>query len=297
MGKKSLGRSMATIYNDHSIPEPEVTSHGDSKVQIRSIPVSEIDPNPYQPRRFFQQSEIEELAATITTHGLISPISVRRHDGRYQIIAGERRFKAVQQLGWEVVDARLFDMLSDKSMMEWAIIENIQRVDLNSIEEATSFQTLIQHHGYTHEELASRLGKSRSAISNSLRLLRLPPQIIQWVEEGKLSAGHARSLLSPEITDPESIARKIIEEGLNVRQVEEHTKPSAKKNKPAESAVMDPNLQQLLDEFRYALGSKVQWTDKGKGKGILQIEILDSQDLQRVREIIFLGASSNTGIS
>lgn len=284
MGKKSLGRGMSAIFKDHSIPDV-VEGVALNEMTIQSISLDEIDPNPYQPRRVFSDDEIQELSETIKEHGLIQPITVRRHQGRFQIISGERRVRASRHAGLTQIDARVFNQLSNKSMMEWAIIENVQRVDLNPIEISQSYELLISNHGYTHDDLAKRLGKSRSAITNSLRLLRLPESVQMMVEKGELSASHARSLLSPDITDIETAAQKIMKNGMSVRATEKltHKKSSAIKN---ERSPLNPNIVAVIQELEYALGTKVSFQSKSKQRGMLQIEFENFDDLERIRKTI-----------
>jgi len=294
MGKQSLGRGLSAIFQDHALPQAEELSSEGSR--INKIRIEDIDPNPFQPRRQFSEDEILELAETIREHGLIQPITVRKHSGRYQIVSGERRTRAAKVAGLTEIEARVHDKLSDKSMMEWAIIENIQRVDLNPMEVALSYQQLLDNHGYTHEDLAKRLGKSRSAITNAVRLLKLPESVQQWVAEGKLSAGAARTLISPDISDPEKAAREIIEGGLNVRQAESHTKAKeGGKAKPSkEPPVLDPHYQQIVKDLQYALGTKVRLQGKGKDltKGSILIDYENIQDLARIRDFM---AQQNAG--
>jgi len=281
MGKKSLGRGLSAIFDDKGIKEEE-NLPGAEELKIQEISVQDIDPNPFQPRKHFKEEDIQELAETILEHGVIQPIVLRKFQNRFQVIAGERRLRACQYLGKETIEAKVFQRLSDKQMAEWAIIENIQRVELTAIEEANSYLQLVNQHGYTHDELAKRLGKSRSAITNLIRLTKLPLTVQSWIEEGKLSAGHARSLLSPEIEDPEARAREIIENKLNVRQAEQKNKqPKPGKSEPEK----DPNLVQLERDLQYSLGTKVLISEK-KGKGKIQIDFNSMDDLNRLQNLI-----------
>jgi len=291
MGKKSLGRGLDAIFHDHALPSDSLDGTPIESARILKIPLDEIDPNPFQPRKTFDDAEIQELADTIREHGLIQPITVRKHSGRYQIVSGERRTRASRVAGLTEIDARVYEMLSDKTMMEWAIIENVQRVDLNPVEISRSFQQLIENHGYTHEDLAARLGKSRSAITNSLRLLKLPDTVLGWIEDGSLSASAARTLLSPEISDPEKTARQIIDGGLNVRQAEKIPKaPSTKQKSTNNTSILDsdPHFSQIRQDIQYALGTRVrlqsQSKDASKGQIIIDYESLD--DLARIRDFM-----------
>lgn len=241
MGKKSfaLGRSLSDILKDHSAPAASDIQQSnsqsvennaqngaansaavDNSEKIVEINVDLIDPNPFQPRKVFSDDELVELAESIEQHGLIQPIAVRKVGDRYQLISGERRTRASKLAGLPTIKAQVYENLDDKAMAEWALIENIQRVDLNPVEVAKSYQQLIDNHGYTHEDLSKIVSKSRSAITNALRLLKLPAQVLLWIEEGKISGGAARALCSDKIENPEALAKRAIEESLNVRQIE-----------------------------------------------------------------------------
>lgn len=286
MGKKSqaLARGLSQIMQDHRMEKDE----NGQQLQVSKIPLNLIDPNPFQPRRVFNEEEITELAETIKKHGLIQPITVRKYNGRYQIVSGERRTRAAKVAGLTEINAYVHELLSDKNMSEWALIENIQRVDLNPIELAESYQSLLEIYGYTHEDLSETLGKSRSAITNVLRLLKLPEQVKIWVEEGKLSNSAARSLLSPEITDPESVARDIIEKGMNVRDIENITKKvkaEKQKDKTPEIDADMADFQRRLQEF---FGTKTSITPSAKNKeeGVITIHYYSMEDLNHLQELM-----------
>ncbi|MDR2579947.1 MAG: ParB/RepB/Spo0J family partition protein [Fibromonadaceae bacterium] len=289
MGKKAmnLGKGLRDIMMSKSAEGTEET-----KDHASSISLNIIDPNPYQPRKFFNDESLQELTESIKMHGVLEPVLLRKKAGRYQIISGERRVRAARLAGLREIEARVFDLLSDKTMAEWAIIENIQREDLNSIELANSYQKLLDSHGYTHDDLAERLGKSRAAVTNSLRLLKLPAQVQKWIQEGKLSAGAARSLLSPNISNPEKLAKKIIEEGFSVREVElmvqEPTKKPGKKQEP--SSKHNPDMQHFLNTLQNALGTRVSCkvSKKSPQKGTLLIDYSSFDDLTRIQNALNL---------
>ena len=294
MGKKSnaLGRGLGTIIQDHSANIENVISQGENGqgLSIMKIPLDLIDPNPFQPRHNFNEEEIGELAQTIKEHGLIQPITVRKFNGRYQIVSGERRTRAARVAGLSTIDAYVHELLSDKNMGEWALIENIQRVDLNIVEIAQSYQQLIEKHGYTHEDLAKSIGKSRSVVTNTLRLLKLPESVQNWIQEGKLSSSAARSLLSPEITNPEQTARNIIEKGLNVRNVEQIAKDAKKeKTNPTEKKPeMSADVAAFIKKLEELFGTKVQIhspkQDYSQGK--IVIDYYSFEDLNRLSNIM-----------
>ena len=317
MGKKSfaLGRGLSDILKDHdanknfSATAPQGETSNNQKVV--EIELDLIDANPFQPRKFFSDDELSELAETIKTHGLLTPINVRSVNGRYQIISGERRTRASRLAGLKTIKAQVFSDVGDKAMAEWALIENIQRVDLNPIETAQSYQQLIDNHDYTHEDLAKAVGKSRSAITNALRLLKLPDQVQYWIQEGKLSSGAARALCSDKIADPEALALRIIEEGLNVRQIEaisrgeDINKPKEENQesgenvdtqpageKPETPAKPKPELSADMKQFESRLetffGTKVQLnpSSAGKPEGTIVIKYYSMDDLNRIQEIM-----------
>ena len=311
MGKKSfaLGRGLAAIMKDHdinfkgeqanTINNPAETAEKFEKIVEISIDL--IDPNPFQPRKAFDDEGLSELADSIKQQGLIQPIALRKVGDRYQIISGERRTRATKIAGLSTIKAQVFEDLDDKAMAEWALIENIQRVDLNPVEIARSYQQLIDKHGYKHEDLAKIVSKSRSAINNSLRLLKLPEQVLLWIEEGKLNSGAARALCSDKIGDPESLAERIIEEGLNVRQIEaiirgdddkDEDEPEEKPETPETPAKPKPELSADMKQFESKLetffGTKVQLnpSSSGKPEGTIVIKYYSMDDLTRIQEIM-----------
>jgi ParB family chromosome partitioning protein len=292
MGKKSmsLGRGMDEILRDHSVNIENITT--EKLNDATKIPLYLVEANPFQPRKFFDEESLQELAANIKLHGILEPILLRKKADRYQIVSGERRVRAARIAGLSEIEARVFDLLSDKTMTEWAIIENIQREDLNPIEAADSYQQLLNSHGYTHEDLAERLSKSRTAITNSLRLLKLPEQVKKWIGEGKLSAGAARSLLSPNINDPVQVAKDIIEKGLSVREAEILAQ-EPKKKKTKVSVVntvnaINPDMRNFLSILQNTFGTKVEFKTLSKNfqKGVLIIHYSSHDDLTRIQQAI-----------
>lgn len=287
----ALGLGLNKIMQNHNSDfneEIQKDENGKS-VQIAKIDLDLIDPNPFQPRKNFKEEELNELAETIREQGLIQPITVRKFNERYQIVSGERRTRAARIAGLKTIDAYVHELLSDKKMAEWSLIENIQRVDLDPIEVAKSYEQLLENYGYTHDDLAKSVGKSRSVITNSLRLLKLPEQVQAWIQEGKLSQSAARSLLSPEISDPEAMAKKIIEEGMNVRQVEKITKEKKdRKENDGEKTetALDPNLLAFLKKMEEFFGTKVklQPASPDSSKGRLVIDYYSFEDLTRIQE-------------
>lgn len=284
--KKGLGKGLNAIFAE----KPLVEIQNNDETKISDIHLHLIEPNPYQPRREFDQEEIEELARSIKAQNLIQPISLRKHKDKYQIIAGERRFRAHQHLGKTSIRTIVYSGITDKQMAEWGLVENIQRVELSSIEEAQAYQRLIQDHDYKQEEVGQIIGKSRSVISNTMRLLNLPETVQSWIHEGKLTAGHARNLLKSDINDPEKLALKWIQEGTSVRQAEAST-PTKQKNKVNDSKIKprDPNIVAMERDLMYALGTTVRLNLK-KGKGNFEVEFESWEDLDRISKMIQSGS-------
>ena len=289
----ALGQGLSTIMQSHAqtLNDQLNQDENGNTIQVKKINLDLIDPNPYQPRTEFNEEELVELAETIEQQGLIQPITVRKFNGRYQIVSGERRTRAARLAGWTTIDAYVHELLSDKKMAEWSLIENIQRVDLNAIEVAKSYEKLIENYGYTHDDLAKSVGKSRSAVTNALRLLKLPEQVQAWISEGKISQSAARTLLSPEISDPEAVARDIIEKGMNVREIEQISKDKKKEKEkapkdPAVETPLDPNIVSFLKKMEEFFGTsvKLQKGSENASKGKLIIDYYSFEDLTRIQE-------------
>ncbi len=284
MARNALGKGLEAIFGDVGSPVPNPKNN----TLVHEIELGKITPNPFQPRREFKPEEIRELADSIAEKGLLQPILVRKHGQGYQIIAGERRFRAFGLLGKARIHAMVRDQLSDRDMMEIALIENLQRVQLNAMEEAEAFEQLINACGLTHEELARKMGKSRSAITNTLRLLKLEKSVQDLVKEGKLSAGHARALLHEPVGKQLSLARNIIENSLNVRQTEKiGARTKGKSIEPLPSR--NPNLDAFLDQMRYSLGVRI--THKGSSdKGTIELHFSSRQELETIGDIVRRGS-------
>jgi len=293
---RGLGKGLGAIFQEKTLAHkddlPGTPSPDGSHVE--TLRISQIQPNPYQPRTEFNKDELEDLAASIREKGVFQPILVRKQGGVYQIIAGERRFRASQLAGKDTIPALVRDQVTDRDMREIALLENIQRVQLNAIEEALAYQELINSCGYTHEQLSDRLGKSRPAITNSLRLLRLHPTVRDMVSNATLSAGHARVLAGVDEDKQVALARKTQEEGWSVRTLETESgevstkKPkAAKEAKPAKKAAPeDPNQVAFLRSLEQRLGTRVTLEVNEIGKGFLKVDVLNNDDLTRVADII-----------
>jgi ParB family transcriptional regulator, chromosome partitioning protein len=281
MARKPLGRGLSALLGD--APEAEKAETG-----VNEIDIDLIEPNPEQPRTRFVESTLEELAQSIRTNGIVQPVVVRNKGGRFQIVAGERRWRAAQKAGLRKIPVVVRDIADDK-LLEIALIENIQRHELNAIEEARAFRKLIDSIGFTQDQLADRIGKERSLISTSLRILKLPGDILQLIEEEKISASHGRVLLTTDdLSTQRQVARAIMDFGLSVRETERMIKKlhgsgtvtaETKEVKPRQ----DPNVKAAEDKLRQSLGTKVKISPSGKdGGGRIEIEYYNVDDLDRI---------------
>lgn len=277
-----LGRGLGALLGDY-LDEP-VLDHG----EVRKLPVGAIRPNPFQPRRDFPSEELDELARSIKENGLLQPLTVRPAAGAdqdWELVAGERRLRAVTQLGWEEVPV-LVREVDDPTLLVLALVENLQREALGPLEEAEGYQVLAESFGLTQGEIAQAVGKNRSTIANQLRLLQLPPSVKSLLANGTLSAGHARALLSLENAEKAGrLAQRAVAEGWSVRRIEDavrgvrgtDTKP---RRKPAPQT--DPFVRALEEELRRALGTRVNLKARGPGKGVIEIPYLGTEDLERL---------------
>lgn len=278
MSRKALGRGLKAL-----IPQGEPDAVG-----VQEVPLASIRPNPDQPRRRFEEEPLNELADSIKSHGVLEPLIVRPIGSGYEIVVGERRWRASQIAGLTTVPAMVRD-LSEREAMELALVENLQREDLNPIEEAEAYQRLLDEFGLTQEDVAQRVGKERSTVANRLRLLGLRGKSRTWLEEGRLSAGHAKVLLSlTNESQRTAVATKIVEEALSVRQTEELVKraQSRTRTKPKSSgADQDPHWAEFEDEFRRVLGTKVNVVRRGQ-RGRIEIEFYGEEDIERILGVL-----------
>jgi ParB family transcriptional regulator, chromosome partitioning protein len=272
MTRKALGRGLSALLH-----EVETTTAG-----LQQVPVDLIVPNPFQPRSTFPEDTIRELADSIRSSGLLQPILLRRVDGKYQVVAGERRLRAAKLAGLQAVPAVVRD-LGDRESLELAVTENVMREDLNPIEVARAYSSLQERFQLGHDEIAARIGINRSTVSNTLRLLRLPQQLQDMVAKGDVSAGHARALLGLESADRQNeLARLITKRGLSVRQVESivaNAQGATEVQKAA--AQVDPNRRAAALEMERALGTRVRIIGSEK-RGRIEISYFSGEDLQRL---------------
>ena len=277
---KGLGKGLnALLFNSGEISKDEI---------VREIKLRELRPNPYQPRKSFRLEAIEELKQSIMEHGILQPIIARKSIKGYEIVAGERRYRAAKEAGLETVPVVVRE-LSEQQMMELAILENLQREDLNPIEEAAAYQTLLEKLEFTQEQLANRLGKSRPHIANHVRLLSLPEGIRRYISDGEISMGHGRALLGlkkKEMLMP--VADKILKEGMNVRQLEQYIhqlNDVSRETKPKKQEKKDIFIKQRETSLRERLGTSVT-IKQSKKKGKIEIEFFSKEDLERILNLI-----------
>ena len=279
--ERGLGRGLGALLGDAALQSQEGGS--------LSLPISQVEPGLKQPRKRFEDAALQDLADSIRTHGIIQPLTVRRlSSGYYQIIAGERRWRAAKLAGLTEVPAVIIEA-DDRKTMELALIENLQREDLNPIEEANGYKSLMEDYGLTQEEAARRVGKSRPAVANALRLLALPDPVCQLLEEGKLSAGHARAILAvPPGEAQMKLAKKVVADGLSVRQTESLAKRLAEGEKEAPApkgddlSIYDRAAEKDLGA---RLGRKVHIV-RGRRKGRIELEYYDPEDLNALLDLL-----------
>lgn len=278
MVKRGLGKGLSALISD--LPEENING------QIKMISINEIEPNKEQPRKIFDEKKMEELSESIKEHGIIQPLIVKKQDNYYKIIAGERRWRAARMAGLREVPALIQDYSTNEAM-EVSLIENLQRQDLNPIEEAKAYEALINTFSLKQEEVAKRVGKSRSAVANTLRLLQLDDNIQELLIQQRLSEGHARTLLS--LSDKNTqllVVEKVINNNLNVRETEKLVKSILEKPKEKKkNEELSPIYKEIENKMKQVLGYKVE-IKKGKKKGKIEIEYYSNNDLERILYLI-----------
>ena len=281
---KGLGKGLGALMGDVSLQSQEGGSV--------TLPLAQIQPGLDQPRKHFDQENLAELADSIREHGILQPLTVRRlSSGYYQIIAGERRWRAAKLAGLTEVPALIIEA-DDRKVMELALIENLQREDLNPVEEALGYETLIREYGLTQDGVARRMGKSRPAVANALRLLTLPPKARALLEEGKLSAGHARAVLAAPEKLRDTLAEQIVREGLSVRQAEQLAKKLAAKKPPKARPAADPQAALYLRDAEKSLSGRLGRRVRilpGRKKGRVELEYYNEEDLEALLALLGRG--------
>jgi ParB family chromosome partitioning protein len=281
--RRALGKGLTALLPTRP---PESTTVADSasgpEIPTR-VSIDVIDANPLQPRRVFESERLLELAASIRANGIIQPIVVRPRDSRYQLVAGERRWRAAKLAGLESVPV-VIQQVPDDRLLEITLVENIQREDLNPIETALAFERLATELNLSHEQIGERTGKDRSTITNLLRLLQLPPDLQNLVANRRLSQGHARCLLGIPAELQREVAEKVVAQGLSVRQVEALTQRMTETRKPKspKEIQIDPNVKAAIRELERVLGTKVRIVEKVNNTGKIEIDYFSADDLDRI---------------
>ena len=276
--KKGLGRGLSALFGDEK-PKDKTKEIK----QLNTVSISDLSRNPYQPRQLFSEEKLEELANSIKKNGIIQPIAVRQsksQSGKYEIVAGERRWLAAQRAGLHEIPVTVLD-LTDVESLEVAIVENIQRDDLNPVEEARGYKRLNEEFKYDHESISKLMSKSRSHISNTLRLLTLPGDVIAMLEEGSLTSGQARPLIG--LPNASSIAEEIVSKNYSARKVEYLVKS---KKDPAKEKIYDPNIIKAQERIEKALGLKINIVNKKNNSGKIIIEYKDLDQFELVSDLL-----------
>ena len=275
---KRLGKGLGALINSNLLEEGE---------QVNDVPVNQIRPNPYQPRKEFEPEALQELTASIKEHGIIQPLIVRKSIKGYELVAGERRLRAAKEAGLAKVPV-VVKPYTDQQIMEIALIENLQRENLNPIEEAEAYQKLLDHCAYTQEQLSQKIGKSRPHVTNLLRLLQLPSKLKELVSQNDISMGHARALLPIEHEETQlKLAQDVVKNDWSVRQLEEMVKQLnvSRETKKKKTVKKETGILQMEERLRSRFGTLVQ-INKGSKKGKIEIEFYSNDDLQRIIELL-----------
>ena len=282
MARQPLGRGLSALLGEDSAP----------RTGLLEVDIDLVDANPEQPRTNFAETALDELARSIMANGIVQPIVVRQKDGRYQIVAGERRWRAAQRAALRKIPVVVKD-IPDERLLEIALVENIQRQELNPIEEATAYQRLINHIGLTQEMVAERVGKDRTLITTTLRLLRLPDPVQRYIADGKLSAGHGRALLmTDEVSIQQTVANSVLDLGLSVRETEKAVKRlTARKRQTIATKQLTPqndaNYRKAEENLARHFATRVRIVQKGRGAaGRVEIEFYDADGLNNIYQML-----------
>ena len=280
--RPALGRGMAALLSN--APAPQAPAPAVPRTGLSQLPIEAIERNPKQPRKRFDEQKLAELAASIREHGVVEPILVRREGARYRIVAGERRWRAAQRAGLREIPAVVREA-SDREAFELALIENLQRADLNAIEEAEAYEVLVKDHGLTQEKVAERVGKERSTVANALRLLKLPAEVRDAVRDGQLEMGHARALLALEQAEAiKKAAQRAIREGLSVRATEALVRQllGGGQVKGKAAAEDTPAVRDLVNRLQRRLGARCKLVPKSQVAGKLEVEYTSLEELDGI---------------
>ena len=282
MSSKRLGKGINAIIN----PDSRKNANSSTWSGVNKVKINDIKPNPDQPRRDFDKKSLEELSLSIKNKGIITPITLRKSGKDYEIVAGERRWRAAKKAKLKSIPAYIIDIKNNSEMMQVALIENIQREDLNAIEEAEGYAILKSKHGLSHDEIANTIGKKRTTISNALRLLKLPPEIRKSIRAGKISAGHGRAILQKKtISAMQVFWKKIINESLSVRAAEALVRPLSKVKKIRKVGVKKGSTKGIEDKLIEIFGTKVKLKPSQVG-GSIEIVYFSDDDLERILDLL-----------
>ena len=282
MSSKRLGKGINAIIN----PDSRKNANSSTWSGVNKVKINNIKPNPDQPRRDFDKKSLEELSLSIKNKGVITPITLRKSGKDYEIVAGERRWRAAKKAKLKSIPAYIIDIKNNSEMMQVALIENIQREDLNAIEEAEGYAILNSKHGLSHDEIANTIGKKRTTISNTLRLLKLPPEIRKSIREGKISAGHGRAILQKKtISAMQVFWKRIINESLSVRAAEALVRPLGKVKKIRKVGVKKGSTKGIEDKLIEIFGTKVKLKPSQVG-GSIEIVYFSDDDLDRILDLL-----------
>jgi len=282
VSSKRLGKGINAIIN----PESKKNANSSKRTGVNKVKINNIKPNPDQPRRDFDKKSLEELSLSIKNKGIITPITLRKSGKDYEIVAGERRWRAAKKANLKSIPAYIIDIKNNSEMMQVALIENIQREDLNAIEEAEGYAILNSKYGLSHDEIANTIGKKRTTISNALRLLKLPPEIRKSIRAGKISAGHGRAILQKKtISAMQVFWKKIINESLSVRAAEALVRPLSKVKKIRKVGVKKGSTKGIEDKLIEIFGTKVKLKPSQVG-GSIEIVYFSDDDLDRILDLL-----------
>ena len=284
--KRALGRGLSALI-PQAAPAPAAAPAEAPKAGVLKLPIEAIQRDTAQPRRYFDETKLAELTESIKAQGLLQPVLVRKDGQGYKLIAGERRWRAAQAAGLHEVPAIVREVTEGQAF-ELALVENLQRSDLNPMEEAEGYQRLVEEFKLTQEQVSQRVGKERSTVANALRLLGLPDDVKALVAEGALSMGHARALLGvPRLPELQALASRVVEQKLSVRDTEklvQQKRPT--KKEPAKASKQSPQVKALVEELQRLLGTKVRLSEKGQGKGTLEVDFFSYDDLDRLLKLL-----------
>lgn len=284
--RKGLGKGLGALFEDVNIDSERIEAGSEGKEKINFLDIDDIAPNEGQPRKTFNKEKLDELARSIKTHGVIQPIVVRKQGSHFEVVAGERRWRAARIAGLTKVPCIVRELTDEQNMLV-AIIENVQREDLNPVEEARGIRTMIEDYALTQDEVAKAVSKSRPYITNALRMLKLPDTVLDLVSSGKLSAGHAKAILSAKEEERDEIAKLVENKGLSVRETEKISKKglSFDRKKPGKHPAKNAAVKQIESELSSALGTKVNLNQNGN-KGKIEIEYYSREELEGLIEAL-----------